>query len=99
MENFNYYPCIELFSHIYIIFFIPETTLTFDKYYFDLESEGQYKCKECSEIVQSTEEDQSSLFDHIKENHPDEILAYQEDEDADFNIVIFNNDDVTMIKQ
>lgn len=87
-----------------MIFYIPEadvqdTPLSFDKYYFDLEGEGQYKCKECSEVVQSTEEDQSSLFNHIKDNHPDQILAYQEEENAEYNIVILKNDDVTMVGQ
>ncbi|XP_026330535.1 uncharacterized protein LOC113238025 [Hyposmocoma kahamanoa] len=76
-----------------------EAPLSFDKYYFDLESEGQYKCKECSEVIQSTEEDQWSLFNHIKDNHPDQILAYQEEENAEYNIVILKNDDVTTIGQ
>lgn len=94
------------FSHRNIIFPIPEgeeqeTPLSFDKYYFDFESEGQYKCKECSIVIRSTEEDQSSLFNHIKDNHPDQILAYQEEENAEYNIVILmnekKNDDVAMI--
>ncbi|XP_026330534.1 uncharacterized protein LOC113238024 [Hyposmocoma kahamanoa] len=76
-----------------------EAPLSFDKYYFDLESEGHYKCKECSEVIQSTEEDQSSLFNHIKDNHPDQILAYQEEENAEYNIVILKNDDVATIGQ
>ncbi|XP_026330476.1 uncharacterized protein LOC113237974 [Hyposmocoma kahamanoa] len=76
-----------------------EAPLSFDKYYFNLESEGQYKCKKCSEVIQSTEEDQSSLFNHIKDNHPDQILAYQEEENAEYNIVILKNDDVTTIGQ
>lgn len=78
---------------------VQETPLSFDKYYFDLVTEGQYKCKECSEIIQSTEEDQSILFNHIKDNHPDQILAYQEEENAEYNIVILKNDDGTMVRQ
>lgn len=90
------------FSHRNMIIYfsegdIQETPLTFDKYYFDIETEGQYKCKECSEIIQSTEEDQSSLFNHIKDNHPDQILAYQEEENSEYNIVILKNDDVTIV--
>ncbi|XP_049870806.1 uncharacterized protein LOC126370112 [Pectinophora gossypiella] len=55
-----------------------ETPISFDKYYFDSEGDD-YKCKECGTVINCSDEEQQALFDHIKDTHPDQILAYQEE--------------------
>ncbi|KAI5646679.1 FLYWCH zinc finger domain-containing protein [Phthorimaea operculella] len=56
--------------------------VSFEKYYFEQDGDSEYKCKECDTTISSTGEDQLPLFEHIKEAHPNFILAFQEEDVA-----------------
>ncbi|XP_026759544.2 uncharacterized protein LOC113518765 [Galleria mellonella] len=67
-------------------------TENFEKTYFDVDDENDYKCKICSMVVSCLDSDRTVLFNHIKEEHPDEILSYVETPSTDDSLNIIIND-------
>ncbi|KAJ2947342.1 hypothetical protein O0L34_g17065 [Tuta absoluta] len=59
--------------------------VSFHKYYFEQESDCEFKCKECDTTISCTDEDHLPLFEHIKEAHPNLILAFQEEDEANID--------------
>ncbi|XP_059053518.1 uncharacterized protein LOC131847855 isoform X4 [Achroia grisella] len=61
--------------------------------YFDVEDDGNHNCKICSAVIMTIESDESILFNHIKEDHPDEIMSFVEapsSSDESLNVIINN---------
>ncbi|XP_063548036.1 uncharacterized protein LOC134755414 [Cydia strobilella] len=69
----------------------------YDKSYFLLVEDGQFKCIECEETVNCPAVDeQEALFTHIRDKHPEEIMTLQAtstENDDEYQVVVLGNID------